>query len=64
MSFDILYFLSPLQMKKRKFKEEKKRKELEAERAKDEQLLKKRRREERRGKYRAEGKQNKRIRKA
>ncbi|XP_068471724.1 uncharacterized protein [Phaseolus vulgaris] len=59
-----LQLINNEKMKKRKFKEEKKRKELEAERAKDEQLLKKRRREERRGKYRAEGKQNKRIRKA
>ncbi|KAK7341555.1 hypothetical protein VNO80_24489 [Phaseolus coccineus] len=59
-----LQLINNEKMKKRKLKEEKKRKELEAERAKDEQLLKKRRREERRGKYRAEDKQNKRIRRA
>lgn len=60
--FDMLYFLSFLQMKKRKLKEESKRKVLEAERAKEEQLSKKRRREERRDKYRKQDKQNKRIR--
>ena len=43
MSFDILYFLSLLQVKKKKLKEENKRKALEAERAKEEQLLRKRR---------------------
>lgn len=64
MSFDILYFLSLLQVKKKKHKEENKRKALEAERTKEEQLLRKRQREERRDKYRKEDKQNKKIRRA
>ncbi|XP_019451232.1 PREDICTED: ribosome biogenesis protein BMS1 homolog isoform X3 [Lupinus angustifolius] len=51
-------------MKKRKVNEDKKRKVLEAERAKEEELSKKRRREERRVKYRAQDKQNKKIRRA
>ncbi|KAE9593311.1 putative ribosome biogenesis protein BMS1/TSR1 [Lupinus albus] len=51
-------------MKKRKVNEEKKRKVLEVERAKEEELSKKRRREERRVKYRAQDKQNKKIRRA
>ncbi|RDY12662.1 bms1 [Mucuna pruriens] len=59
-----LQLINNEKMKKRKLKEESKRKVLEAERAKDEQLSKKRRREERRHKYRAQDKQNKKIRRA
>ncbi|RYR70106.1 hypothetical protein Ahy_A03g016622 isoform A [Arachis hypogaea] len=50
--------------KKRKINAEKKRKELEKERAKDELLTRKRQREERRVRYRAQDKQNKRMRRA
>ncbi|MED6123684.1 Glycoside hydrolase 2 (Mannanase, beta-galactosidase) [Stylosanthes scabra] len=50
--------------KKRKLNAEKKRKEVEKERAKDELLLKKRQREERRARYRSQDKQNKRMRRA
>ncbi|KAK7264372.1 hypothetical protein RJT34_31980 [Clitoria ternatea] len=57
-----LQLINHEKVKKRKIKEENKRKALEAERAKDEQLLKKRRREERREKYRAQDKQIKKIR--
>ncbi|XVE90901.1 hypothetical protein DITRI_Ditri20bG0113500 [Diplodiscus trichospermus] len=48
-------------MKKRKLKDEQKRKELEAQRAKDEQLLRKRRREERQEKYREQDKLKKKM---
>uniref|UniRef100_A0A0A0K8M0 Ribosome biogenesis protein BMS1/TSR1 C-terminal domain-containing protein n=1 Tax=Cucumis sativus TaxID=3659 RepID=A0A0A0K8M0_CUCSA len=51
-------------MKKRKLKEEKKRKELEAEHAKTEQLSKKRQREERRERYREQDKLKKKIRRS
>ncbi|XP_027353799.1 ribosome biogenesis protein BMS1 homolog isoform X2 [Abrus precatorius] len=59
-----LQLINNAKMKKRKLKEENKRKVLEADRAKDEQLSKKRRREERRDKYRAQDKLNKKIRRA
>nr|KYP66001.1 hypothetical protein KK1_012279 [Cajanus cajan] len=59
-----LQLINNEKMKKRKLKEENKRKVLEAERAKEEQLSKKRRREERRDKYRAQDKQNKKMRRA
>ncbi|XP_021296525.1 ribosome biogenesis protein BMS1 homolog isoform X2 [Herrania umbratica] len=49
-------------MKKRRLKEEQKRKELETQRAKDEQLLRKRRREERQERYREQDKLKKKIR--
>ncbi|KAG4180957.1 hypothetical protein ERO13_A10G197400v2 [Gossypium hirsutum] len=49
-------------MKKRKIKEEEKRKEVEAQRAKDEQVLRKRRREERQERYREQDKLTKKIR--
>ncbi|TYG99990.1 hypothetical protein ES288_A10G239000v1 [Gossypium darwinii] len=49
-------------MKKRKIKEEEKRKEVEAQRAKDEQVLRKRRREERQERYREQDKLKKKIR--
>ncbi|KAJ8774790.1 hypothetical protein K2173_017236 [Erythroxylum novogranatense] len=49
-------------MKKRKLKEEQKRRELEAERAKDEQVLRKRQREERRDRYREQDKLKKKMR--
>lgn len=51
-------------MKKRKLKEEKKRKELEAEHARTEQLSKKRQREERRERYREQDKLKKKIRRS
>ncbi|XP_061353794.1 uncharacterized protein LOC133298512 isoform X2 [Gastrolobium bilobum] len=59
-----LQLMNNEKMKKRKLKEEKKRKVLEAEKAKDEQLSRKRQREERRVKYRAQDKQNKKIRRS
>ncbi|KAH9783366.1 Bms1-type G domain-containing protein [Citrus sinensis] len=49
-------------MKKRKLKEEQKKKEIEAGRAKDEQLTRKRQREERRERYREQDKLKKKIR--
>ncbi|XP_022765573.1 ribosome biogenesis protein BMS1 homolog isoform X2 [Durio zibethinus] len=49
-------------MKKRKLKEEQKRTEVEAQRAKDEQLLRKRRREERQERYREQDKLKKKMR--
>ncbi|KAK6233782.1 hypothetical protein QUC31_006188 [Theobroma cacao] len=49
-------------MKKRRLKEGQKRKELETQRAKDEQLLRKRRREERQERYREQDKLKKKIR--
>ncbi|KAK9019642.1 hypothetical protein V6N11_054157 [Hibiscus sabdariffa] len=49
-------------MKKRKLKEEQKRKEVEAQRAKDEQVLRKRRREERQERYREQDKLKKKMR--
>ncbi|GMI70086.1 hypothetical protein like AT1G06720 [Hibiscus trionum] len=49
-------------MKKRKLKEEQKRKEVETERAKDEQVLRKRRREERQERYREQDKLKKKMR--
>ncbi|GMI80529.1 hypothetical protein like AT1G06720 [Hibiscus trionum] len=49
-------------MKKRKLKEEQKRKEVETQRAKDEQVLRKRRREERQERYREQDKLKKKMR--
>ncbi|KAK8509472.1 hypothetical protein V6N13_061897 [Hibiscus sabdariffa] len=49
-------------MKKRKLKEEQKRKEVESQRAKDEQVLRKRRREERQERYREQDKLKKKMR--
>jgi len=57
------YTRDPLQMKKRKLKEQEKRKQYEAKKAKVDQLTKKRQREERRDRYRDQDKQKKRARK-
>ncbi|XLT12580.1 hypothetical protein HN51_058270 [Arachis hypogaea] len=54
MIFLPVFCLNLIQEKKRKINVEKKRKELEKERAKDELLTRKRQREERRVRYRAQ----------
>uniref|UniRef100_A0A2P2M515 Uncharacterized protein MANES_09G003400 n=1 Tax=Rhizophora mucronata TaxID=61149 RepID=A0A2P2M515_RHIMU len=53
-----------MKMKKQKLKADQKRRELEAEKAKDEQLLRKRQREERRERYRAQDKLGKKMRRS
>lgn len=55
-------FTWPLQLKKRKIKDEKKRKAIEIQKAKDEQLSRKRQREERRERYRVQDKAQKKMR--
>ena len=56
------FYIGVMQIKKRKLKEQHRKKEIEAERAKDEQLTRKRQREERRERYREQDKLMKKIR--